>query len=253
MNAEHLRAQHGEDRLLAERFAAKRGGYYVEVGALDGDFLSNTYYFEKALGWSGVLVEANPAQAELCRANRPGSHVAAFAAVAPGDEGVATLEVADGNEGYSTLSANRTYSRILEERNLVMKPVEVRTTTLDAILEDAKPPQIDFVTIDVEGHERAVLAGFDVRRWKPTVILLEGASAAPSLPISWRLFRAGYARVRRVVINDWYEAQPLPRRIVSFTWSYVSSIPALARATAREILRSVGLLDALRARRARRS
>lgn len=245
----HLRAQHGEDRLLAERFKFKRDGHYVEVGALDGDFLSNTYYFEKALGWTGVLVEPNPEQAALCQSNRPKSQVAIFAAVAPGQEGDVRLEVVEGNEGFSTLSANRTYSRILEERNLVTTPIEVQATTLDAILEKAALPAIDFVTIDVEGHELAVLQGFDLRRWKPTVILLESATGAPGLHISWRLFRGGYARVRRVVVNDWYEQQPLARRAGYLLLAYVTSIPGGARICAREILRSVGLLDKLRARR----
>lgn len=251
MDHEHLRAQHGEDRLLAERFGHKRDGHYVEVGALDGEYLSNTYYFEKALGWTGVLVEPNPEQADLCRKHRPASHVATFAAVAPGHEGTVTLQVAEGNEGYSTLSANRTYSRILSERNLVTTPLVVEATTLDAILEEAAMPAIDIMTVDVEGHELEALRGLDLRRWQPTVLLVESASGAPSLRISWLLFRSGYARVRRVIVNDWYEQAPLIRRAGLLLWAYVSSIPTVTRIAARESLRAIGLLDAVRNRRRR--
>ncbi|MGJ9412775.1 FkbM family methyltransferase [Aeromicrobium sp. CF4.19] len=244
-----LRAQHGEDRLLADRFAGRRRGYFVEVGALDGDELSNTFYFEKALGWTGVLVEANPVQAASCRRNRPESHVAGVAAVAPGQEGTVVLEVADGHAGFSTLSASRTYHRILQERGISTTPVEVPATTLDSVLEQAGARAIDFVTIDVEGHERAVLAGFDLRRWRPEVILLESASGAPDPRISWTLFRAGYARVRRVVVNDWYEARPLPARVGRLVAAYVVSLPVMARILAREALRALGLLEPLRRRR----
>lgn len=244
-----LRAQHGEDLLLAERFAGRDTGYFVEVGALDGEDLSNTFYFEKALGWSGVLVEANPEQARACRRNRPRSHVAEVAAVAPGHEGTVVLEVADRHAGFSTLSASRTYHRILAERNITTTPVEVPATTLDAVLAEVGPSRIDFVTIDVEGHERAVLAGFDLRRWRPEVVLLESATGAPDLRISWMLFRAGYARVRRVVVNDWYEARPLPSRTGRLVAVYVTSLPVVLRIVARETLRKVGLLDALRRRR----
>lgn len=251
MNHQHLRAQHGEDRLLADRFGGKRHGYYVEVGALDGEYLSNTYYFEHALGWTGVLVEPNPSQAALCRKHRPASQVATFAAVAPGQEGAVTLEVAEGDEGYSTLSPNRTYRRILDERSLVTVPLEVEATTLDKILSQASLPSIDFITIDVEGHEFDALRGFDLGRWHPTVVLIESATGAPSWRISWLLFRKGYARVRRVVVNDWYERRPAPTRTALLVWAYLSSIPAVARISAREGLRAVGLLEKVRSHRAK--
>ena len=46
--------------------------------------------------------------------------------------------------------------------------------TLDDILEQAEAPMpIDFVSIDVEGHEVEVLSGFDLARWRPRLILVE--------------------------------------------------------------------------------
>lgn len=247
-----FRAQHGEDALLAQRFADKRGGCYVEVGALDGEFLSNTYYFEKELGWHGVLVEANPEQAAICRRNRPASTVIASAAVAPGAPEYATLHVAQGNAGYSTLSAGGVYAGLLRERNIVTTTVDVPTATLDELLTAADIDGIDFVTIDVEGHERDVLRGFDVRRWAPTVVLVESAGGAPDIVVAWRLLRAGYARTRRVVINDWYEQVPAGRRVWLFAASYVRSMPDLGRRLVRETLRRLGLLDRVRAARRRR-
>lgn len=38
----------------------QKGGFFVEVGAVDGEYLSNTLYFEKELGWTGLLIEPNP-------------------------------------------------------------------------------------------------------------------------------------------------------------------------------------------------
>src|SRR5581483_5334025 len=121
--------------------------------ALDGEKLSNTYYFEKELGWTGVLVEADPRQAQAARRARPASVVANRAACAPGAAPSLTREVAEGREEFSTLSANRVYAGIRAERNIVTHGIEVPTATLDRILEDAGAQQIDFVTIDVEGHE----------------------------------------------------------------------------------------------------
>jgi FkbM family methyltransferase len=252
MPASTLRAQHGEDALLAERFGGKRDGYYVEVGALDGDRLSNTYHFEHSLNWTGVLVEADPEQAQRCRQNRPRSIVANRAACAPGSPATVTLQVADGAEEFSTMSANRVYAGLLAERGITTRTIDVPAATLDDILTDAGARAIDFVTIDVEGHELDVMRGFDLRRWRPTVVLLESATGAPNARIALRLFRAGYGRVRRVVINDWYEQLPLGARVVRLVLSYVAAVPLVTRLAIRELLRSLGLLERVRAARARR-
>ena len=37
----------------------KWGGFFVEAGAYDGEFLSNTLFMERHLKWSGILIEAN--------------------------------------------------------------------------------------------------------------------------------------------------------------------------------------------------
>ena len=38
----------------------KRDGFFVEAGAHNGVEASNTLYFEKKMGWKGLLVEPNP-------------------------------------------------------------------------------------------------------------------------------------------------------------------------------------------------
>ena len=41
-------------------FGRSRKGFFIEAGAYDGADISNTFYFEKVLGWTGILVEPNP-------------------------------------------------------------------------------------------------------------------------------------------------------------------------------------------------
>ena len=54
-------SQFGEDAWLhAHLFHGKRGGFYLEMGALDGVKLSNTRWFHQAAGWRGLLIEACP-------------------------------------------------------------------------------------------------------------------------------------------------------------------------------------------------
>ena len=40
-------------------FKGKRDGFFIEAGAWDGEYLSNTLFFERERNWAGLLVEAN--------------------------------------------------------------------------------------------------------------------------------------------------------------------------------------------------
>jgi hypothetical protein len=61
-------SQHGEDALLWAVFRGRSSGSFVEAGAFDGRYLSNSLSFEER-GWKGVCVQAHPTYAPLCRAN----------------------------------------------------------------------------------------------------------------------------------------------------------------------------------------
>ncbi len=38
----------------------QKNGFFIEVGALDGETRSNTLILERKFGWNGVLIEADP-------------------------------------------------------------------------------------------------------------------------------------------------------------------------------------------------
>ncbi|CAL4064426.1 unnamed protein product, partial [Meganyctiphanes norvegica] len=41
-------------------FSKIMGGFYIEAGALDGEYLSNTLYIEYFQNWTGILIEPDP-------------------------------------------------------------------------------------------------------------------------------------------------------------------------------------------------
>ena len=207
-DAGSFRAQHGEDQVLFEYFGRKRSGYYVEVGAFNGVDLSNTYFFEQ-VGWSGILIEPHPGLADLCRRDRPRAAVFACAVVPPGAPPTVSLEVSDGAELYSSIKMGHEQHRHIrrETGGLAIRRVEAEARTLDAILEEAGAPRgIDFVTIDVEGHERGVLEGFDLARWRPAVVILERNGAILRPGIARHMTRHGTVYGRRTGVHDWYFA-----------------------------------------------
>ncbi|XP_046632872.1 uncharacterized protein LOC124312410 [Daphnia pulicaria] len=49
----------GQSKDIIKILKNKTEGFFVECGGFDGEFLSNTLFMERYLGWSGLLVEAN--------------------------------------------------------------------------------------------------------------------------------------------------------------------------------------------------
>ena len=183
-----------EDKLKLEFFGGSRHGYFVDIGANDPKDGSQTWPFEQ-LGWDGVLVEPQQDLADRLRRERR-AKVYAVACSSPQNSGKsATLNLA----GIQT-SLDPDFF-VAGMRRIGTCKVLLRT--LDEILIDAKAPvPLDFVSIDVEGHEIEVLGGFDLDRWRPRLILIE--DLAFNLATHRHLTRRGYKWMRRTGINGWY-------------------------------------------------
>jgi len=193
---DRFHAQNDEDRALARIFAKTERGTCLEVGANDGVNLSNTYYFEE-LGWQCILVEPN---SDCCNKIRKSRQATLFECAASEKEGYAVLHVGSGSDDvYSSLEAEH-----LTENRECYRPVVVPIRTLNAILEEAGVASLDFVTIDVEGHESQTLRGFALDRWNPHLVLLEDSSDMTDAEVEHHMQQAGYCRFWRSGANDWY-------------------------------------------------
>jgi FkbM family methyltransferase len=163
-------AQHGEDVVLARLFGDKHDGFYVDVGANDPVADSVTKYFYE-LGWRGISVEPVPAlHTRLC-SDRPRDINLAFAI--SDQDGAIELQIPDHNDVIATIQTDvaETYRR--EGRK--MSSVRVPTAPLSKLLTQHVPKNtvIDFMKVDVEGHEDAVLASTDFSRFRPRVLVVE--------------------------------------------------------------------------------
>lgn len=192
-----FRSEFGEDAFLWEVFGGKPDGFFIEVGAFDGQTLSVTYAFE-AVGWTGVLIEAIPARFEQCRRARPGSRVVHGALGAKGSSGTTRFTVAEGidvlGESLQTLSFRHGlpgHEQEIRKRGGTPTEVTVPLTTMDAVLAAHQGP-IDFASIDVEGAEAELLDGFDLARFRPRVLLVEDGTAGRNTQVPAMLDAAGY-------------------------------------------------------------
>jgi FkbM family methyltransferase len=198
-----FRAQNGEDRWLDDFFEHKRNGFFIEVGAFDGVNLSNTYHFEQ-IGWTGVLIEPDPDKAALCRSSRPGSRTYQCAAAGSPEISEVTFFRVEAGEVYSTTRLTHDHARRIDQMGLASKPLSVPAKTLDSIIQEVGAPAIDFVSIDVEGAEMEVLRGFDIRRWQPTVVVVESNTKFRLPEVRDYFTSRGYAFRCSIDVNDFY-------------------------------------------------
>ena len=161
-----------------ERYLPKTG-FFVEAGANDGFSESNTYHLEKFKGWTGVLVEAIPELYRACVRERSQSKVFNYALVNP-EYPQATMTLtyshlmsfAKGSLGTEEYEQARV-QKAQQYWDFQSYEVEVPTRTLASILDAVGQPQIDFLSLDVEGFEIEVLQGLDLNRYQPQYLLIE--------------------------------------------------------------------------------
>jgi FkbM family methyltransferase len=179
---EQIRESVGRDGLdirLCERVGLDEG-FFVEAGANDGLIESNSLRLEQEHRWTGILVEPVPELAARCRVNRPHCIVEEVALVADTYasettrmtySGTASL-VNDARRHSSEVEAYAEAGARLQD-GVVPYEVTVPASTLSAVLDRHGRRHVDLLSLDVEGYEPKVLEGLDLRRDKPTFILIE--------------------------------------------------------------------------------
>ncbi len=86
-----------------------------------------------------------------------------------------------------------------------IKEITVRTATLDSLLEEAVFGELDFVTIDVEGHELSVLEGFSTREAQAADRDPRGQHASAAITTWLGICRThGYVHFKRTGVNEWH-------------------------------------------------
>lgn len=146
-------------------------GVFLEIGANNGFSQSNTYYLERVRGWRGILIEPVPALYKTCRRVRPGSTTFNRACVGP--DGPDSIEIVDLGLMSVTLGLQDAGEEGARIRGRAQKTFNVPTSTLSELIEQAGESSVDFMSVDVEGAEMAVLAGLDLERHTPGHLLVE--------------------------------------------------------------------------------
>lgn len=152
----------GLGEIFDKYFSDHNDRFFVEVGAHDGRSYSNTYELANA-GWSGFYIEPIHHMAQICKETHRNNDVIVFEQAISNYNGNLTLY-----KGADIYTANKSVLPVHDE-------IKVKCETLDKFLDFnlVEPGTIDLLVIDVEFHEKEVLEGFDVNKWKPKMVIIE--------------------------------------------------------------------------------
>ncbi len=187
-------AQNGEDVLLHRVFGGQETGFYVDVGAYHPVIGSITKAFYDR-GWSGINIE-------------PGSVFVELAEARPRDVNLqmAVLDHA-GEVAFVEDDADRGMSHVAE--GCAGAAPMVPCDTLEAIVHThSRGRPVDFIKVDAEGAEDAIVRSTNWRALRPRVLLLEAtrpwSSALANQDWEPVLVQHGYVRAYFDGINCFY-------------------------------------------------
>ena len=201
------RSQDNEDVALYEQFFRHTwNGTFVEMGALNGEVLSNTYAFEKARGWTGVLIEANPV---ACRSlhRKPSHRPGAVKLCTAVSRDYATLTFEDGKYSatFGAVDEGQAIHSFFNNSHGRRKRHQIPSAPLGQLLRSVGIASVDLFSLDVEGSEVKVLQTMDwsipVRvwciEWQPKM-----SPISLSNEIAAIMTRHGYERHEWWHVND---------------------------------------------------
>jgi FkbM family methyltransferase len=155
------------DLIINYIFKDKKKGFYLDVGSQHPVSNNNTFLLFKK-GWKGINIDLDKKNIDLFKIARPNDINLNFAISDSEDE--VDLFFYHDSSPINTLSKN--VSNFQNAK--VSKIKKIQTKILNNILKNLNiHDHIDYMNIDVEGHENQVLKGFNINKYKPSVISIE--------------------------------------------------------------------------------
>jgi FkbM family methyltransferase len=157
-----------EDVLLNRLFPVDYKGFYIDVGAADPVTYSVTKHFYDR-GWHGLNIEPSIGCERLCEFRTRDINLNIAASDRNG--------TANYYEYLTSLTDSTLSPGVLRENESRNFPYIIRTVGVLTLAEICSRyvggQTIDFMCVDVEGHEYEVIRGADWKRWRPRVLVIE--------------------------------------------------------------------------------
>lgn len=191
---------------VIQKLREKRNGFFVDVGAHNGIDWSNSLLLESVFDWSGIAIEGNPDIFNNLVINRKCECINAvinndvtkqlFWSITGGASGLGGLE-----SGFKNNHEERISHELNVHSDSICKKIEVIPRTLTEILSERNIPNIDYLSIDVEGNELGVIKSLDFNKITCTLI---SAESNDRVSVSNYLAQFGYKLLVKICADDFY-------------------------------------------------
>jgi FkbM family methyltransferase len=195
-----------EEWLIRDYFQDRRRGVFVDVGANHYQSTSKTFFLESELEWSGLAIEPQRQFEKDYMRFRPRSKFLPFFVSNVSNE---TAKLYVIRKSTTVASSDRDFVERFGEPDEIR---EVPTITLNDLLAAEGVQTFDFLSMDIELHEPQALEGFDIQRFRPSLVCIEGLAPVRQQILDY-FARNGYVLIGKylwVDLENLYFA-PLPK------------------------------------------
>jgi FkbM family methyltransferase len=158
-------------------FGGISNGVFADIGAHDGVTYSNSLFFEKVRGWTGIAVEPNPDVYEKLVQNR--QCVALNCCVSEREGTVPFLKLSGYSEMLSGIADNyapehrQRIEAELRQFGGSAETIEVQARPFDDIARELGLSEITYLSLDTEGSELSILRAIDFSKLFVHVLTVE--------------------------------------------------------------------------------
>ena len=165
-------AQFNEDKFILSLFEKNFKGKFLDVGCYHPTRHNNTFQMYKN-GWSGINIDLNPLTIELFDFFRP-RDININIGISD-SENEKKLYFLDEFNTQNTIDENQ-LNFLKNHHNIKEKEIfekNIKTKNINMILDEYKFYNIDFMNLDIEGHELQVLKTIDFDKIKIKYLCVE--------------------------------------------------------------------------------
>jgi FkbM family methyltransferase len=168
-----------QDKIIDFALMHKKKGAFLDIGAHDGVTFSNTFFFEKTRNWIGICIEPNPDVFNQLIKNR--NCICENCCIAK-EERTMTYRKVEGHwhsemlSGILELLSPGHIERINNDIHLhngSFHDIPVECKKINTILNKHQILDFDYVSVDTEGAELAIIESLDFELYQFKILSIE--------------------------------------------------------------------------------